>query len=265
VSSIVNEGWFSIPVGLLGGTVVSYVFFVKSRIRVSLASSTSDATIVAPEEDSEKLEMRYDGEAVPRVTRSVVGIWNNGTQAIRRDDLSGRDRFRIEAADGVRILRSAVLQCTRDAIDATILRLDGQCIHLDFDFLNPGDGLSVEVIHTGVAGAVRAAGAVKGMAREIGAPKSPSRALRAIAFAMVTVLCLTVVLASLAMLGGFLFLAYRTRFPGNVIIAACTVLLAYLAVSGIKAGDDRGRYRIRGAPKVISDSLISNIRWLRSR
>jgi hypothetical protein len=92
----------------------------------------------------------YKDQAVPRLTRTVIVFWNAGV-ALKGDDV--RPEFPIGWAfsNSSSILEVRVLSTTREANHFEAYRnpVEPNVVLCKFDYLNRGDGASLEVLHTG--------------------------------------------------------------------------------------------------------------------
>lgn len=80
-----------------------------------------------------------------------MAIWNAGTQTIRRPDIPEGDPLRIVSKSGASIIRSKLLESSREANRVSLSSISSSEIpDVSFEFLDPGDGLLVEVTHTGL-------------------------------------------------------------------------------------------------------------------
>jgi hypothetical protein len=82
--------------------------------------------------------------------RSHVALWNSGTQTIRSSDVVSDDPIRIVVSQESRVLRARVVASTRPVI---AFRVRSQpCASnsalCEFDYLDPGDGATIEILHT---------------------------------------------------------------------------------------------------------------------
>lgn len=263
--AVINAGWFGILMGGIIGIVVSYYFFRKGSKRTSVAVQINHAAIIAPDRPDEKLEVRYDGKVVPRVTRSVIGLWNDGNETIRRSDLSRRDEPRIVVESPAEILRVNILTRTREATGAGVPHVSFHDARLDFDFLNPRDGYSVEVIHTGTDADLRVTGVIQGMESDVGQPKAPSKIGPIIFFSFLGLMLLFVAIVTIGLFGLMIYTFYNKPFPLNVFGIILVVVLFCTMVFGSKFDQRTDGMKIPGVPKAISDGLLSNTPWFRPR
>lgn len=163
ILSLISEGWFGTAVGLVG-IALAIVFYVRSKGSARLAYQYDHAMLVGgrgavfPEE----LEIRFAGSVVPRVTASRVVVWNCGDRTINGIDVVSDDQLRVELPEGARILSHSVVRQTREVNGWAIVSSDNR-LGLSFDFVDPGDGISIEVLHTESGGDVEVTGTIRGI------------------------------------------------------------------------------------------------------
>ncbi len=257
---IINKGWFGIVAGLVISIVTGVYFLRKSKQRTALSVEMLHTIIIAPSEPDDRLEVRYDGAPVPRVTKSVAGFWNSGNQVIRRDDISARDPVALRCTESARILQVRMLAETREVIWARHTVHDDSEILIDFDFLNPEDGFTIEVLHTGQWGAISPAGTIKGMDREIGAPKPARRFFRIFGIGMVAGMALIMFAAMALMIGMFGYFIWTVPFPKNLIFAVAIVGMAWIIFSESTTTHEQS---VPGAPEAVSKSMLTSAKSYR--
>lgn len=126
----------------VGGTAVSMILFRLSRVvRRPVYMLTGNLVV----RDGEDIEVRFRGEQVPRVTRTLVFFWNAGRESIRSEDV--REPARIRVNEGS-MLRAKLVRTTRPEIRAH-LEMEQETAVIRFSHLDRADGCCVEVLHTG--------------------------------------------------------------------------------------------------------------------
>ncbi len=105
------------------------------------------------------------------VSRITLYVWNAGTQPITRADLRTSAPLRYEVVNGRDVLQASVIAQTRAANNVALTGCE-----IDFDYLNSGDGLSIDIYVTdGDQPQTASSGASVQIKGEIiGATKSPA-------------------------------------------------------------------------------------------
>lgn len=132
-------------VGLIVSTIVAYMLLrIQLRDPKPRVAITGNSIVSAVEGDD--IEILYLGKKVPQVTRTFAIFWNAGRGSIRgKDDLALPVSFAIEDGD---VLLNRIVGVSRHSILPEIFQSDGRST-IDFHHLDHGDGLVVELVHTG--------------------------------------------------------------------------------------------------------------------
>jgi len=92
---------------------------------------------------------RYKGQQVPQLSRSNIAFWNAGRIAIRSSDVIRQDPLELCVLGGYQLLDVNPLQNT-DKVNGFIMqRVDDTRVALSFDYLGAGQGVVVQMTHTG--------------------------------------------------------------------------------------------------------------------
>lgn len=164
IRDILSQGWIGTTVGVIGvliGAILAYAFKPRSR----LAAQTNTLELVGPNSVlPNEIEFLFRGDKVSNVTLSRVAIWNTGNTTVRGAQIVESDPLRIAVSNGAHILETTVLRRTREVNDVScVLRQDtGSAAEFRFDYLDPGDGALVQLIHTGNA-EIRVIGSIRGI------------------------------------------------------------------------------------------------------
>jgi hypothetical protein len=147
VLRIFNEGWFNLLLSTaigLTGIVLAIIFYRRGKQVSRLRYLIGDAPLIGPTPTplGEGLEIRFDGQLVPPVTRTSYGIWNAGTTTVYGRDIVAADPLRLELAGEEQILRVTVEGTTRSVIAAEVREIGPNEVHLGFDYLRSGRRLS---------------------------------------------------------------------------------------------------------------------------
>lgn len=128
---------------VVAGAAVSYLFLrLGSRDRRPVFMRAGNCVVAG----GGPIEIRYEGEPVPRVTRTLVFFWNSGRESIRSEDV--REPVLLHIDEGS-LLRATLIRSTRDEIKARLSAPGPSEVVLEFSHLDRGDGCCVEVLHTG--------------------------------------------------------------------------------------------------------------------
>lgn len=114
---------------------------------------------------TDSIEVRFRGTPVPRVSSTSLSFWNGGNATLDSAALVSSDPLRIEVPNDCEILQVQIASSTRDVIGASVTmnpQEPSQAL-LNFDFLDPNDGVHVRVLHTAGPASVQLRGTLKGL------------------------------------------------------------------------------------------------------
>lgn len=150
--------------GLLFATMVaiSIAIIQRSRprvVRYQMRSiklvSTESAKLI------EGLEVRVDGKPVEEVSLTKFIIWNDSDELIDASHLVPSDPLRLKCQEN-RILTCTPESSSNKASNIGLFAMQDEA-RISFDYLNPGDGFRISVLHTGDPYSVHLRGSIKGI------------------------------------------------------------------------------------------------------
>ncbi|WP_447891396.1 hypothetical protein [Pseudomonas atacamensis] len=207
-------GWLNgmIAVGSVAFAVLAYIW-ARKRTKIShvhlgehLLGSASDSLPPA-------IVVQYNGHSIPRLTKSLLIIWNSGENTITGDAIVEKDPLRVQVGEDGKILSVSVLKTSRAVNDfRTVPYVNEQANEaiLSFDFLDSNDGAVIEILHTSTDRKPRLKGTLRGLPKgftNVGQFTRPKPQKRSKAGKLADVVFSPLVLAS----AGFLFALYGPR------------------------------------------------------
>ena len=151
-SSVSGDPAFILLTGLasLIGVPLAIYFYLKSRRFKQLAYSFKSTSFVRDYQSKiPDLELFYKGSKVPNITLTRFVFWNSGRETINETDVAKTDELKLEIAEPAVLLNAEIIPPVRDANILTIQTSnDKKSIDLSFEFLDVGDGVVFEVLHT---------------------------------------------------------------------------------------------------------------------
>jgi hypothetical protein len=130
-------------------------YFWRRPERELLTASATVTHVRSLEQKVPGLEIRYGGSPVPAVSLSKVVLWNAGSKAIRHENVAEADPLRIETIGGAKILAVSA-PFKGNAGNAIRVEWDAsrspEKVRIEFDYLNAGEGVALQVLHTGESG-----------------------------------------------------------------------------------------------------------------
>lgn len=162
-------------VGVIVGVAAiptAYFFGRRNRQRPDLRMSLDFDQIFAPRSFGKGLQLAWNGGSLEKISRTNIAIWNHRGDTVRGLDILPTDPLRVVVEDDDVVLQVRVVSYSRPQVGFA-LSGDG----VTFDFLDPGDGAIIEVLHEGDSPA-RLAGTIPGAAITTVAPSNLAPAAR---------------------------------------------------------------------------------------
>ena len=169
---IFDAGWVGSTISLVGlllgllSLITAIVIYRAARVGGRLVYQRQGLNIISegPHELPPEVEILFKGRPVPRLTKTLLVLWNSGTALIRGSDVVSESPIQFVFSDSSEILRLRILKVTRPQIKFdTRLQTEGRNIAVcQFDYLDPGDGAVLEILHTGEERHPRVSGTIRG-------------------------------------------------------------------------------------------------------
>lgn len=110
-----------------------------------------------------QVQVTFAGKNVPNLFRTTVFIWSAGNRAVRSEDFASEDLLHLWLGEENTILSIETIKATRTVNGFEVEPYpDMGLAKINFEFLDPGDGAVVELIHTGASIDVALRGTIKG-------------------------------------------------------------------------------------------------------
>ena len=119
----------------------------KQRKEISILCK-SDEIIKAGKQRINGLNVTFDGREIEDLTSTKFYIWNSGNQVLHNADIVPSKPLRIHTEKAT-ILDAQILRVSDDTNAFMIASASDEIITIAFDFVEKGDGLLVQVLHTG--------------------------------------------------------------------------------------------------------------------
>lgn len=141
-------------VGLIGIVIAIILPFVIHKIfkrPAQLSFQKSALVLLGRDENNlpDDVTILFKKQEVDRLTKITLILWNSGTQILRGEDIVDDDSLRIVFPDGTNILSYKILKTTNTHNKFEITKNEDapHQLSISLDYLNPKDGITVEVIH----------------------------------------------------------------------------------------------------------------------
>lgn len=168
LSSILSLPWVGTIAGIVG-VALAVIFYLKGKRRPRLCSKKEEFSVIGNPgaRFPGGLQILFRGVEVNRVTSTRVYLWNAGNTTIDSSHLLKSDPLRLQIEEG-ELLEFDIDRRTRAVNDFKAEKSeDGSALLLSFEYLDPGDGASIIVIHSGGKRKAQILGSVKEIRRGI--------------------------------------------------------------------------------------------------
>lgn len=180
--NLLSPGWVGSLIGL-AGLLGAAVVYVLTRKRTSISFAHLGKHLLGSSQGSlpSEIVVQYKGVKIPRLTRSVVVVWNSGENTVLGSDIVTKDPLRFCVGNDGQVLSASVVKASRQFNEFDIQPLPIQSpqeVAFSFNFLDAKDGVVVEILHTSEERRPTIKGTLRGLPRgfnDLGA-LSPKRA-----------------------------------------------------------------------------------------
>lgn len=153
--------------GLLFATFLSLFLYLRARKIKRFSYDIQSSEVIGHNQlIADELNVLFNGEPVPRVTRVLVRFWNSGHETIRGTDIAAIDPLRLDLASDSQLLASKIEIVSRQPIGISVKEArfaSAPSLLIGFDFLDRGDGAIVSLLHTAPADKVALKGTIQGI------------------------------------------------------------------------------------------------------
>ena len=153
VGAILNSPWIRLLLFVLAIAGLPLTFFLHRRgrkeklPRYDLRSNILVQDLTAR---YEPLQVTYNRKQVQNVTATRVTIWNAGGETINHDDVPAGDPIIIRPHGQCEILEAKKVKENKPANNFRISRTDdGAGVKCEFEYIDKGQGVVIQLIHTG--------------------------------------------------------------------------------------------------------------------
>ena len=164
-----GQGWIQTIVGMVGGAALGGFLYWRSRVPGILAFQSRNVSLIGDTRAivPAKITILCHGTPVSGLTSSTIWIWNAGKKTVRGTDIVALDPLCLYFSGEV--LNVKIGKVSREAIQITATASEERrnMVHFAFEFLDPGDGGVLEVLHSGSAKIPHWGGTVIGLPKGI--------------------------------------------------------------------------------------------------
>jgi len=129
--------------------IASFIFYKLSLQRSKLTYYTVDSTLIDKESQLIPNEFKIvnGDDELSKLVRTNIYLWNSGNKSIRKEDLVDKDRLRIELKKDLKIYSYNIAKNTDFSNGMAIDYISDNVIYLCLDYLEPRDGVRIEILH----------------------------------------------------------------------------------------------------------------------
>lgn len=141
---------------------VTFIYYKKTMEGGKLAFDSSKSIIIDRETEAISSEFKlefYDKEII-RLVRTNIYFWNNGNKTIRKEDLVKSNQLRIRFDNEVNIFSYNIVKNTDESNEMSLKKSNDSEIDLCFNYLEPNDGVKIEILHNSINASVKIDGKV---------------------------------------------------------------------------------------------------------
>lgn len=147
--------------------IVGFVYgFILQRINKEKKELSyvkkSNALIRGKKSKYEKLSIVYAGQQIESVCVSNIVLWSSGNRTLSSSDLVETKEVTVTAADNNVILDVEIVSTSEETNKFSIIKVDDHCVKVIFDYVDPKDGLAIQIIHTGMEDSISLSCKIKG-------------------------------------------------------------------------------------------------------
>lgn len=164
-----NQGWVGSIIGIVG-IILGGIGIFSYKISRSIAKPSyqkSSLRLLGRNDDNlpKDVTVLFKGKEVDRLTKSTLILWNNGTEVLNGEDIISSDPLRISFKDGANILGYKILKKTKVVNDFQLEMKEESPhnLYFKYSYLDPNDGVSIEVLHDSKERYPELNGTIKGL------------------------------------------------------------------------------------------------------
>ena len=235
-----NQGWVGTVIGIAGVVVglMGLYLYRSSRVSGIIAFQSDDMSLIGDKTSifPAGAEVQYRGTPVPRITSSIVWIWNAGKKTVRGSDIVERDPLQLRFGGEVLNVRTRTV--SREvvkfavAVPADSSKEARKNVCVDFEFLDPDDGGVIEVLHTGSDEMPQFTGTIVGLPKGpqhwgSSTPHDPARWLKWLMVFLLLPLGLALLMEPHLAEDPEVYVPFRIRAPFGLLIWSLALLLMW--------------------------------------
>lgn len=159
VLGVINQGWF----GIVTGIAIAVFFHKRAKRDPQISYQVSTQTLIAkvPKSLLGRVSISIDGQQTNDLLSTRLVFWNSGDAAVKSDSFPTGGALLIFPEKMSEVLGFDILTITNTNNGVQLLQAPSG-ISITLDYLNPGDGAIVDILHRFGAGKIRLSGVLLG-------------------------------------------------------------------------------------------------------
>ena len=161
-----SQNWVGV-LGILAGLLIALHFYKASRIGPRPSYQLRALRLIAKDERAlpEEVEILFKGMSVPRLTKTHVIFWNSGKALLEGKQIVDTDPLRLEFSKDAKVLRARIAKATRktNEFEVKINDKSPNEVVCSFDYIDVGDGVVIELLHTAEERYPKIQGTIRGV------------------------------------------------------------------------------------------------------
>ena len=161
---IFNQGWF----GIVAGLAIAVFLYTRAKRDPQISYQVSTQTLIAkvPKSLKGRVSINIDGQQTDDLLSTRLVFWNSGDAAVKSDSFPTGGGLLIFPEKMSEVLGFDILTTT-NTINGVQLKQATSGISISLDYLNPGDGAIIDILHKFGAGKIRLSGILLGQRQGI--------------------------------------------------------------------------------------------------
>ena len=97
------------------------------------------------------VQVSYSGRTISDLSFSHIYIWNSGNEVINASDIASTMPLSIHNTGSAEILEAGIIRTNEPANCFSLCECSADKIEIGFEYLAPGEGVAIQVVHSGLS------------------------------------------------------------------------------------------------------------------
>lgn len=155
--------WLALSLLAIIGFALTIMFAIKSKKVRKISQNKSTYKIIRNvNRELSDLEIKWKSDPIDDLSITKLTIWNDGNIKLEEDDFASSEKLAIEAIEDCKMLNASILLEPEKTNTFNInLNLELNKLFISFEYMDPNNGLVIQIVHTGSADNLRLMGKIK--------------------------------------------------------------------------------------------------------